>query len=307
MKESSLVMEKVLLIYNMQSGKGKITNHLANIIDELNKGGFEVTAYSTQYRKHATELVKTLGQQYSLIVCSGGDGTLSEVVDGLMTFEEERRPKLGYIPAGSTNDFASTLELPGQMRKCAQMITQKHFRKIDIGQFFDDYFVYVAAFGAFTEVSYSTPQEEKNTLGHSAYLLQGIRQVPNIRPYRMKVRVGETRLDKEFIYGMVYNANSVGGFKNISGKSVELDDGELDIMLVQTPDNPVEWPALLTDLMKRNQASKYIHHFRSTEVQFEAEEDVNWVLDGEFGGSHRNVEIKTCRQAVEIAVTESEE
>ncbi len=295
-------MEKILLIYNMQSGKGRITTQLANIIDELNKGGFEVTAYSTQYRGHATEVVKKQGEKYSFIVCSGGDGTLSEVVDGLMIFPEEERPRLGYIPAGSTNDFASTLELPSQMTKCAQMIVKQNFKKVDIGKFFDDYFVYVAAFGAFTEVSYSTPQEEKNALGHSAYLIQGIRQVPNIRPYRMKVTIGEKVLEKEFIYGMVYNANSVGGFRNISGQEVKLDDGELDIMLIQTPDNPVEWPALLTDVVTKNQASKYIHHFRSSEIQFESEEDVNWVLDGEFGGAHKKVRIETCRQAIEIAV-----
>lgn len=300
-------MKKLLFIYNIHSGKGTIRNHLASVLDEFNKNGYETTVYSTQYRGHATELVKELGGDYPLIVCSGGDGTLSEAVDGLMTFPEERRPKIGYIPAGSTNDFASTLGLPGQMRKCAELICRETFKKVDVGQFYDDYFVYVAAFGAFTEVSYSTPQEEKNRLGHSAYIVQGIRQLPNIRPYRMKVSWGDQCMEKEFVYGMVYNANSVGGFRNLSGQAVALDDGELDVMLIQTPDNAVEWPMLLADLMTKNPDSKYITSFRTKEIMFESPEEVDWVLDGEYGGAHNKVTITTCRQAITIAVEEPHE
>ena len=300
-------MKQLLLIYNMHSGKGTIRNHLAGIIDVFNKNEYEVPACSTQYRAHATELVKEKGDQYSLIVCSGGDGTLSEVVDGLMCFPEDRRPKVGYIPAGSTNDFAATLHLPGQMKKAAKQIMEAYFRKIDIGRFMDDYFVYVAAFGAFTDVSYSTPQQDKNLLGHSAYLIQGIRQLPNLRSYRVRVTIGEEVLEKEFIYGMVYNAESVGGFANLSGKKVELDDGELDVMLIQVPDNAVEWPMLLSDFVTKNSASKYMHFFRTSTIVFDSEEAIDWVLDGEFGGAHRHVEINTCKQAVAIAVKSEEE
>lgn len=299
-------MKKLLFIYNMHSGKGTIRNHLASVVDEFNKNGYEVTVYSTQYRGHATELVKQFGEAYPLVVCSGGDGTLSEVVDGLMSLDEAIRPKVGYIPAGSTNDYASTLGLPSQMRRCAQMIAAGNFRKVDVGHFFDDYFVYVAAFGAFTEVSYNTPQEEKNKLGHSAYIVQGIRQLPNIRPYRMKVSWGEETIEKEFVYGMVYNAKSVGGFRNLSGQEVELDDGELDVMLIQTPDNAVEWPILLADLMTKNPSSKFITSIRTREIVFESDEEVDWVLDGEFGGAHNRVCIDTCRQAISIAVQKEE-
>lgn len=300
-------MKRLLLIFNMHSGKGNIRNHLAGVVDEFNRCGYEVTVCSTQYQGHATELVRDKGKEYSLIVCSGGDGTLSEVADGLMCFDEQERPRIGYIPAGSTNDFASTLHLPSKMRKAAQIITEEYFFRIDVGKFMEDYFVYVAAFGAFTEVSYNTPQQDKNRLGHQAYIIQGIRQLPNIRAYHMKVMIGEEVIEKDFVYGMVYNADSVGGFRNLSGRAVELDDGELDVMLIQAPDNAVEWPMLLADLMTKNPASKFIHSYRTAEITFEAEDEVDWVLDGEFGGSHKTVTINTCRQAVEIAVKQEDD
>ena len=294
--------EKLLLIFNMHSGKTTIKNHAAGIIDIFNRCGFEVTAWSTQARGHATELVKEKGAEYPLIVCCGGDGTLSEVIDGLMYFPEKKRPKLGYIPAGPTNDFASTLQLPTKISQSTELVMKQTFARIDIGSFLDDYFVYVAAFGAFTAVSYNTPQQNKNILGHQAYIIEGIRQVSNIRPYHMKVTVGGEVIEGDFVYGMVYNADSVGGFKNLSGKQVELDDGELDVMLIKAPDNAVEWPALLTDLLTKNNSSKFIHSYRISSITFEADEETDWVLDGEYGGAHKKVEISTAHQAIEMAV-----
>ena len=159
-------MKRLLFIYNLHSGKGLIRNHLADIIDTFNKAGYETVVYSTQERADATRLAKELGASYDLVVCSGGDGTLSEVLDGVMTIDEKRRPKIGYIPAGSTNDYAYSLGLPSQMKRCANVIAEEKFRAVDVGKFQENsYFVYVAAFGAFTEVSWNTPQKTKNALG----------------------------------------------------------------------------------------------------------------------------------------------
>ncbi len=297
-------MKKLLLIANLHSGKGMVRPNLGAIIEVFNNADYEVTVYTTKYSRHATELVSRLGTEYDLIVCSGGDGTLSEVVDGIMTFPEEKRPKIGYIPSGSTNDYASTLRLPQQMKACAELIAGDHFRKVDVGRFQDDYFVYVAAFGAFTEVSWNTPQDEKNLLGHNAYILHGIQELANIRPYRMKITIGDEVLEKEFVYGMIYNANSVGGIRNLSGRPVDLSDGELDIMLVANPETGIEWPALLADFVTKNPNSKYIQSYRASHVSIESEDVIDWTLDGEYGGAHNSVEIDTFRQAMTIAAPE---
>ncbi len=304
-------MKKVLLIVNIHAGQESVGANLGTIVDTMNRAGYEVTVYSTLYRGHATNLIREHGAEYPLVICSGGDGTLNEIADGLMTLPEEKRPKIGYLPAGSTNDYASSLNLPVDPEDGVKMITQEHFRKVDVGKFSDtDYFIYVAAFGAFTEVSYNTPQSEKNLWGHQAYIIRGIQQAANLKNYHMKVTIdtddGLVVLDDQFIYGMVYNANSVGGFKNLSGKPVELDDGELDSMFVVSPASGIEWPALLADLVTKNQQSKYILTYRAKSYHFEADEAVSWTLDGEFGGTHQDVQIDTCRQAMSIAVPAEE-
>lgn len=299
-------LKKVLVIINIHAGQGSVAENLGMIVDTMNRAGYEVTVYSTLYHGHATKLIREYGAEYPLVICSGGDGTLNEIVDGLMLLPEEKRPDIGYLPAGSTNDYASSLNLPVQPEDGIAMITQGHFRKVDVGRFNDsDYFVYVAAFGAFTEVSYNTPQSEKNLWGHQAYIIRGIQQAANIKPYHMKVTISggdEAVLDNNFIYGMVYNANSVGGFKNLSGKPVELDDGQLDAMFVVCPATGIEWPALLADFVTKNPQSKYILTYRAKSFHFEGDQGVDWTLDGEYGGTHSTVRIETCHQAMSIAV-----
>ena len=275
-------MKRLLFIYNLHSGKGLIRNHLADIIDTFNKAGYETVVYSTQERADATRLAKELGASYDLVVCSGGDGTLSEVLDGVMTIDEKRRPKIGYIPAGSTNDYAYSLGLPSQMKRCANVIAEEKFRAVDVGKFQENsYFVYVAAFGAFTEVSWNTPQKTKNALGHNA---------------------GDEEIAGECIYAMVYNSFSVGGMKNISGQNVELDDGKLNLMIVYRPDNAVDFSVMLADLVTKNPNSKFIANYEISDLIVESDSDIDWVLDGEYGGSHKKVHIQAIPQAMKIAV-----
>ena len=180
-------MKKMIFVFNPRSGKEQIRSKLLDILDIFTKYGYEVSVYVTQKPLDAMQIVSRRGRGRSLVVCSGGDGTLSEVLDGVMTIDEKRRPKFGYIPAGSTNDYAYSLGLPSQIKRCANVIAEEKFRAVDVGKFQENsYFVYVAAFGAFTEVSWNTPQKTKNALGHNAYILEGIRQVGNLKPYQVR-------------------------------------------------------------------------------------------------------------------------
>ena len=294
---------KLLFIINLHSGKGLIRNSLAHIIDRFNKAGYLVTVCTTQNQKHATDIAAQYGGQYDLIVCSGGDGTLSEVLDGLMRFPEDKRPNIGYIPAGSTNDYASSIGLPSSMTACGDLIAEGNFYPVDVGLFNgSDYFVYVCAFGAFTEVSWNTPQKEKNALGHNAYILEGIKQFSGLKSYHVRMEIDGEELVTDCIYAMVYNALSVGGFKNLGGKEVKLDDGKLNMMVINTPANPVEFSILVADLITHNPNSNYIMTYEVEKVHVESETPIEWVLDGEYGGAHTSVDISVVPSAMNIAM-----
>ena len=231
----------------------------------------------------------------------GGDGTLDEVVSGMM--ESERKCPIGYIPAGSTNDFADSLKLPKDMVAAAKRITEFNEFPCDIGCFNDDYFVYVAAFGLFTDVSYETSQDLKNALGHMAYLLEGAKKLTNIKSYHMTVRVDdELEVSGEYIYGMVTNSTSVGGFKNITGKDVKLDDGMFELTLVKMPKNLVELQAIIGAMLTQTADDKYFFQTRGHEIELISEEPVPWALDGEYGGEHTDVFVRDAEKALTLLV-----
>ena len=294
---------KLLFIVNLRSGKAQVKNHLAGIIDCLNKAGYIVTVQMTQERKHATEIAAEWGADYDVIVCSGGDGTLSEVLNGIMSLPEEKRPKIGYIPAGSTNDYAASIGLPGTMKACAELVAKGNFCPVDVGLFQEkEYFVYVCAFGAFTEISWNTPQKEKNALGHNAYILEGIKQFNGLKSYHIRFEIDGEEIVTDCVYAMVYNALSVGGFKNLGGADVKLDDGKLNMMIVSTPENPVEFSILIADLLTRNPNSKFITCYEVERVHVESDTEIEWVLDGEYGGSHKTADIRTVQKGMKIAM-----
>lgn len=293
--------EKVLFIINPKSGKGLIKNHILEIIDIFVKNDMEVTVHITQRELDACQLTQERAGEFDLVVCSGGDGTLDEVITGMM-HREERKP-VGYIPAGSTNDFANSLKLPKNMENAARSIVLRHPYPCDVGSFNDNYFVYIAAFGIFTDVSYQTKQEIKNVLGHLAYVLEGAKRLFNIKSYHMKVRADEQEeIEGDFIYGMVTNSESVGGFRNITGRNVELNDGVFEVTLIRTPKNPIELQEIIGALLLREVDNKHICSFKAGRVEFEAEEEIPWTLDGEFGGDHRKVEIVNHKKAISIMV-----
>ena len=304
-------MKKALFILNPYSGKGQIRNHLLEIVDILVKDGYEVTVYPTQEQGDASRAMRERKKSYELIVCSGGDGTLDEIVTGMM--QSGFKTTIGYIPAGSTNDFANSLRIPSTMKKAAETVVNGTVFSCDVGRFNDDVFVYIAAFGLFTEVSYGTRQEMKNMLGHMAYLLEGVKHLQNIKSYHLKVTSvsenGETTvIEDNFVYGMVTNSYSVGGFKSIAGNvfkgKIALDDGLFEVTLIRTPKNPMELNSILAALAIQNIDTQYMYSFKSGRLVIESEEEIAWTLDGEFGGTHTEVTLTNEKRAMDIMVKE---
>ena len=293
-------MKKMLFIYNPNSGMGLLKPKLSDVLDIFVKGGYEVTVYPTQKYHDAVRKMGEYEEQYDLVACSGGDGTLDEVVTGMM--KREDKVPIGYIPAGTTNDFASSLHISKNMLEAADTVVNGVPFACDVGEFNEDYFVYIAAFGLFTDVSYETKQSMKNVLGHLAYILEGTKRIFNIPSYRIKVTHDGETIEDEFIYGMVTNSRSVGGFKGITGKNVVFDDGKFEVTLFKTPRNPMELNEILGALALRKINPNRMYSFKTNEVHFETEEEIPWTLDGEFGGVHEEVVVKDCQKALEIMV-----
>ncbi|MBQ2089665.1 MAG: YegS/Rv2252/BmrU family lipid kinase [Lachnospiraceae bacterium] len=296
--------KKLLFIFNSHSGKGKIKNNLVEIIDIFVKAGYETTVYTTQSQGDAVDKAYEEAANYDRIVCSGGDGTLDEVVTGVM--KSGIKVPVGYIPAGSTNDFGNSLGIDKDMIHAADIAANGYRFPCDIGKFNEDYFVYVAAFGIFTEVSYATDQGLKNMLGHTAYILEGAKQLWDIPSYRMQVEYDGNVLYDEFIYGMITNSMSVGGFKGIIPGNISLNDGKFEVTLIRMPKNPIELNDILAFLTGMSKDSTMVYSFQTDHIKLTSNDVVPWTLDGEFGGNHQVVRLNDCQQALDIIV-ESEE
>ena len=297
-------MKKVLFLFNPRSGKGQIRGSLPEILDTGVKAGCDVVVHTTQSQGDAITVVQNRACEFDRVVCSGGDGTLDEVVTGMM--RSEVKVPIGYIPAGSTNDFGSSLGIDKDMIDAARIAFEGTGFPVDIGEFNDDSFVYVAAFGIFTEVSYSTSQDLKNIFGHAAYILEGAKQLRNIPSYRMQVEYDGNVIYDEFIFGMVTNSNSVGGFKNLLPGNVELNDGVFEVTLVRNPKNPMELSEILSALSTGRRDSDMLYSFQTTEIKFTSNEEIAWTLDGEFGGKCKISEIKNINKALTIMVDDKE-
>ncbi len=291
-------MKDLLFIYNPYSGKGMIKENLSDIVDCFVKCGYQVGIYPTQRRLDAKEQIIHTAYQYDHIVCSGGDGTLNEVISGLM--ELPIKPTLGYIPAGSTNDFAQSIRVPKTMLEAARVAVNGLPINVDIGSFGKKNFVYIAAFGAFTDVSYMTPQEMKNAIGHPAYIIEAVKQISSLRTYHMKVCIDDQTVVGDFLYGMITNSVSVGGFKGITGKNVVLDDGMFEVLLIKQPKNAFDLQVILGSLIGMDFKTDSILTFKASKVTFYSDEKVPWVLDGEYGGSPKRVTVTNNNKAIKI-------
>ena len=296
-------MKRLLFIYNPHAGKELLKPKLSDIIDIFVKAGYEVVAYPTQsYRDAYRKVSEYDSDEYDLVVCSGGDGTIDEVVTGMM--QRDKREPIGYIPTGTTNDFANSLHIPKGLLRAADNAVNGTLFPCDVGKFNDDIFVYIAAFGLFTDVSYQTKQEMKNVLGHLAYVLEGTKRLFNVPSYRIKVTHDGETLEDEFIFGMVTNSRSVGGFRNMIGKQVVFDDGLFEVTLIKTPKNTLALQEIVASLLIEQVDTKHMYSFKTGRITFESLEEIPWTLDGEFGGAHDEVTVENLNRQLRIMVPE---
>jgi YegS/Rv2252/BmrU family lipid kinase len=294
-------MKKMLFIYNPNAGTGALKPKISDVLDVFIKGGYEVTVYPTQKYLDALTKTRSYEDNYDVVVCSGGDGTLDEVVTGMM--QREERVPIGYIPTGTTNDFARSLQISKDILEAADTAANGVPFACDVGQFNEDYFVYIAAFGMFTDVSYETKQSMKNILGHLAYVLEGTKRLFNIPSYSLKVTYDKGVIEDNFVYGMVTNSRSVAGFTELIKNDVAFDDGEFEVTLIKSPKNVMELNEIIAALLIREIDSQYMYSFRTKEIVLESVEKIPWTLDGEFGGQHKEVKIQNIKQGLDIMVS----
>lgn len=296
------IMKRMLFVYNPNAGKGLLKAKLSDVLDIMVKAGYELIVYPTQSYRDAYRKIIHMEDEYDMVVCSGGDGTLDEVVTGMMKRDKEKRIPIGYIPTGTTNDFASSLHISRDILEAAD--TTVHGKKFacDIGTFNKDIFVYVAAFGLFTDVPYLTDQKLKNALGHAAYVLEGAKRLSNIPSYRIKVTSGDTVIEDDFMIGMITNSRSVAGFRSIMGKDVKFNDGEFEVTLIKKPKSLIGLQEIITALLVEKFDTKHMYTFKTKDMTLESSEEIPWTLDGEFGGQHENVHIMNKKQALEIMI-----
>ena len=296
-------MKRLLFIYNPKAGKEALKPKLSDVVDIFVKAGYEVVVYPTQgYRDAYEKVISYDAKEYNLIVCSGGDGTIDEVVTGMMR-REEKTP-IGYIPTGTINDFANSLYIPKKILEAADVAVNGKTFACDVGKLEEAIFVYVAAFGLFTDVSYETDQHAKNLLGHLAYILEGSKRLLKIPSYKMKVTYDGNVIEDEFVIGMVTNSKSVGGVRNMIGNRGVFNDGLFEVTLIKMPKNPLDLSDILASFLIEQLDSKYVYTFSAANVTFECEEEVAWTVDGEFGGRHTKAEVLNLNRQVEIMVPE---
>lgn len=278
--------QTLMLVINPTAGKNRARDNLFMLINHFFNHNYHVTVFPTQAKGDACRYVAEFAPDYDALVCVGGDGTLNEAVTGLMFCEPQRRPLLGYIPAGTTNDFAATLGISSEMEQSAEQFCIGEPFRCDIGRFNGRYFTYVAAFGLFTEVSYETPQPLKNALGHTAYILEGVKSLASVQSYHLKITCDEEEIEGDYIYGQFSNSTSIGGIMDIARTGVQLDDGLFEVLIIRMPANVIELNSIISSLMfQKVEDSPYIFFRRAKSITVSCETPLPWALDGEAGGS----------------------
>ena len=292
-------MKKLLVIMNPCSGKKKANAHLADIISVFNRANYEVTVYMTTARGDATTIAALHGACYDLLVCIGGDGTFNEVITGL--HNSGTKTPIGYIPAGSTNDFANSLHLSKDLLDAARDIVEGQPHNLDIGKFNERCFSYIASFGAFTRASYATPQSLKNLLGHTAYLLAGVKEITAIRSHRVKFTTENGSVfEDDYIFGAISNSTSVAGILTLDPKIVDMNDGLFELLLVRKPRNPLELGDCILALKTQDYNSPMLTLVSTSTVLVETAEDLDWTLDGEYERGSSFCTITNLHSAVNL-------
>ena len=293
-------MRKLLLIINPVAGRNQAQTDLFKMVRVFAEHDCEVTVYPTRGPQDCTRKVLADAGRFDLVVCCGGDGTLNEMVSGMM--QREDHVPMGYIPLGSTNDFAASLHLPSHVEEAALRCVEGTAFHMDVGSLNDRYFNYIAAFGAFTEASYATPQQIKNALGHLAYILEGVKSLGRLQPIHVRITADGETLEEDYLFGAVTNTVSLGGVLRLDPSRVLLDDGMYELLLVKNPQNPTEAQAMLSALMLQNYDGPLVRMLRASDILFESNHEISWTIDGEFGGSFSTTHILNNKNAVTLMV-----
>lgn len=293
--------KKLLLIVNPCSGRAKMRTELLRVVEILSDSGYTVTVYPTKARGDATDYVSNLSEnEYERIVVCGGDGTLNEVITGLM--KAELHLTLGYIPSGTLNEWSSGLGIARSIPKAAEDITNGEKIQLDIGKFGNKYFSYTASFGAFTDASYSAPQDVKNVLGQAAYFFEGIKSLGNIKPVHLKFKTAEREIEGDFLFGAVSNSMSVGGIVKFDESVVKLNDGRFEVLLIRNPDNILKLQPIIDGILKRDFDKEGIEFFTAESVTVTGGEGLSWTLDGEYAAGEDEIVISNMHNAIELIV-----
>ena len=291
-------MKKMLFVMNPYSGMRRAVRYLADIIAMFNRAGYEVITHMTSGQGDAEQTVQQIAPRVDVVVCCGGDGTFNETISGILKCGAD--VPVGYIPAGSTNDFASSMHLSTNIMQAAKDIVEGTPIQYDVGKFGDRYFSYVASFGAFTRASYSTPQSIKNALGHTAYVLEGINELSQIRKEHVRFEIDGQVIEDDFLFGAISNSTSVGGILTLDPRQVDMADGKLEILLVRAPVDILE----LSECIMAVQSQKYncaMITFRSAEkIKVYADPYMPWTLDGEREEGHAHVDVSNVHLAIRL-------
>lgn len=295
-------MNKALIILNPCAGTRQANRKFVGIIDVFCKGGYSTTVATTAKRGDGTAIAKERSKDYDIVVCIGGDGTFNEVVAGILQSGVD--VPIGYIPAGSTNDFASGLGLSTDIIRGAKDIVTGSPINLDIGKFNDRYFSYVASFGAFTQTAYKVPQDMKNLLGHIAYILGGIKDIPSIRPKKVRLRNEVGVYGGDYIFGAICNSTSMGGVITLKKDHVDMNDGLFEVLLIKSPKNIVELTQITWAITQnRYKQSPHISFFSSSELEIETDGKMPWTLDGEYQKGVEKIKIENVKSAIKIIVS----
>ena len=295
--------KKLLFIMNPKSGLMQAPKHMAEIIELFSGAGYLTQVLMTTGKGDARDFAAEYGGEVNTVVVSGGDGTLNEVIDGLIS--GGHRTPIGYIPAGSTNDFANSIGLPKSIIACAERVIKGTPQPVDIGSFNGRYFSYVASFGAFTSTTYSVPQNVKNILGHSAYVMAGVKELAHIKSIHAKIILEKGTPEEkvhegDYVLGGVCNSKSIGGIVNLDKLDVDMNDGLMEVILIRMPNDLIELSDITASILGGTFKSHQIEKYSAHKVTFELDEDVHWTLDGEYEKGSGICEIDTVGSAISL-------
>jgi len=293
-------LKKMLFVMNPYAGTRKANRHLADILTIFNRAGYTVTVHMTAGSGDCERITALMAADFDLLVCAGGDGTFSEMVNGLKKTGLDI--PLGYIPCGSTNDFANALHLSKNILQAARDIVEGQPQHFDIGQFGSRYFTYVASFGAFTRTSYATPQNVKNALGHAAYILGGIQELSQLHKEHIRIETEDQIIDDDFLFGAICNSTSVGGILTLDPKQVDMADGKFELLLVRAPKDILEIPECIGALQSKKYNCAMVTFLSTSRLKVVADPEMSWTLDGERGEGAPEIHITNIHHAIQLMI-----